>query len=124
MLDIFKKNQEDHPKEEKEAIAEQQVQPEPPQEPTIPVELEEQPKINENDLMAMLQTLKEEETTLLTQKTELLTIEEKLRLKTMEEIESTKRRIESLKTEIPELKQKCEGLAKTLEIPVYNSAAD
>ena len=123
MLDIFKKNHEDQPQEEKEAITEPQVQPQPPQEPTIPVEPMEPTKIEES-LPTTLQSLKEQETALLNQKTELASIEEKLRLQTMQEIEKTKQRIENLRSEIPELKQKCEGLAKALEIPVYNAPAD
>ena len=140
MLDIFKKPHEEQPEEQKEIVAEPEVEPEAPQEPTIPVEesapeLESQPEpepqvesmempVVEENLQMTLQSLKEEELALMTQKTELLSIEEKLRLKTAEEIENTRQRIESLKSEIPELKQKCEGLAKALEIPVYNTPAD
>ena len=123
MLDIFKKNHEEQPSETKEDSTNPQVMPQPPQEPTIPVEPMEPPKIEES-LSSTLQTLKEQEIALLNQKTELASIEEKLRLQTEEEIEKAKQRIELLRSEIPELKQKCEGLAKALEIPVYNAPAD
>jgi hypothetical protein len=123
MLDIFKKTHEDQPPEVKEVIAEPKIEPQLPQEPTIPVEPME-PPMTEESLPSTLQTLKEQETALMSQKTELVSIEEKLRLQTMQEIEKTKLRIENLRSEIPELKQKCEGLAKALEIPVYNAPAD
>jgi DNA-binding HxlR family transcriptional regulator len=66
--------------------------------------------------------LKQEDSFLLSQKEQLVSIGEQLRLKMLEEIEKTKQRISELKTEIPELKQKCEIFAKTLEIPVYNTS--
>jgi hypothetical protein len=140
VLDIFKKPHEEQPEEQKPAEPEPQMQPEiseSPQEETIPVEPEAEPVVQpepepeplelpkvEEPLPITLESLKQEELSLLNQKTELLTIEEQLRLKTVEEIEMTKQRIASLKLEIPELKQKCEGLAKALEIPVYNTPAD
>jgi hypothetical protein len=142
VLDIFKKPHEEQPEEQKPAEPEPQMQPEiseSPQEETIPVEPEAEPVVQpepepepeplelpkvEESLPITLESLKQEELSLLNQKTELLTIEEQLRLKTVEEIEMTKQRIASLKLEIPELKQKCEGLAKALEIPVYNTPAD
>ena len=126
MLDIFKKPHEDQPQEEKEAVPEPepQVQPQPPQEPTIPVEPEAEPVKIEENLSSTLQSLKDEEYALVNQKTELSSIEEKLRVQTMEEIANARQRIASLKSEIPELKQKCEGLAKALQIPVYNAPAD
>jgi predicted RNase H-like nuclease (RuvC/YqgF family) len=126
-LDIFKKNQEEHPPEE-QVIP---VQPETPEASTKEPEqheadqpLKEPQNIAEESLSTTLETLKREESTLLDQKTQLLSIEERLRLKTLEEIEKTKQRISGLKTEIPELKQKCESFAKALEIPVYNVNAD
>ena len=143
MLDIFKRNQEGQPPEEPqtpkepevpvqvqeahvadEAPQTQEAQPavaaqETPQE-SPPVE-EAKPKVND-DLTCLLETLKNEETALITQKQQLENIGEQLRLKTVEEIEKTRERISSLKTEIPELKQKCEVMAKVLEIPVYNTS--
>jgi uncharacterized small protein (DUF1192 family) len=143
MLDIFKRNQEGQPPAEQapkepevpvqvqeeahvaeEAPQTQEVQQaaetqEAPQE-SAPVE-EAKPKVDD-DLTVLLETLKHEETALLSQKEQLVSIGEQLRLKTVDEIEKTKERITSLKTEIPELKQKCEVMAKVLEIPVYNTA--
>jgi hypothetical protein len=103
--------------EAKETPQEQQA----PQEPApAPVE-EGQPKIDP-DLTNLLEILKQEENSLLGQKQQLVSIGEQLRQKTLDEIEKTKMRISSLKTEIPELKQKCESMAKVLEIPVYNTS--
>ena len=72
----------------------------------------------EENLLSVLETLGGEEQSLLQEKSQLLDIEEKLRLKIREEIEAKKHRIENLKNEIPELKQRCEALAKALDIPV------
>ena len=102
MLDIFKKN----PGDEQKPVEETQ-------------KLAEDGGNNEGNLLSMLDRLDEEEKMLLTEKSQLTDMEEKLRLKITEEIETKKRRIEDLKTEIPELKQKCETLAQALEIPVY-----
>ena len=126
MLDIFKKNQGEHPQEE-EIPVQPQTQETPTQEPEqleANQPLEEPQNTAEESLPTTLETLKQEESTLLDQKTQLLSIEERLRLKTLEEIEKTKQRINGLKAEIPELKQKCESFAKALEIPVYNVHAD
>jgi chromosome segregation ATPase len=132
ILDIFKKNQEEHSQEEQEIPVQPETQEPSTQEPSTqePEHLEvnqplEEPKNNaEENLSITLETLKREENTLQDQKTQLLSIEERLRLKTLEEIEKTKQRISGLKAEIPELKQKCESFAKALEIPVYNVNAD
>ena len=72
----------------------------------------------EENLLSVLETLGGEEQSLLQEKSQLVDIEEKLRLKIREEIEAKKHRIENLKHEIPELKQRCEVLAKALDIPV------
>ena len=134
MLDIFKRNQE----------GQQPAEPETPKEPEVPVQVQEEahvaqeapqaaetqetPPVEEvqqkvdDDLTGLLETLKHEETSLLGQKQQLVSIGEQLRLKTLEEIEKTQQRISSLKNEIPELKQKCEVMAKVLEIPVYNTS--
>jgi vacuolar-type H+-ATPase subunit D/Vma8 len=127
MLDIFKKNQEEHPSPEQEIPVQPEVQEAPTQEPEqleASKLLEEPQQTAEESLSTTLESLKQEENALLDQKTQLLSIEERLRLKTLEEIEKTKQRINGLKTEIPELKQKCESFAKALEIPVYNVHAD
>ena len=125
MLDIFKKNQGEHQPEEQETP--EQTQEAPTQEPEqleANQPLEEPQNTGEESLPTTLETLKQEESTLQDQKTQLLSIEERLRLKTLEEIEKTKQRINGLKAEIPELKQKCESFARALEIPVYNVNAD
>src|SRR3972149_2092494 len=127
MLDIFKKNQGEHLAEEQEIPVQPQTQEAPTQEPEqleANQRLEEPQNTAEESLPSTLETLKQEESTLLDQKTQLLSIEERLRLKTLEEIEKTKQRISGLKVEIPELKQKCESFAKALEIPVYNVHVD
>jgi predicted RNase H-like nuclease (RuvC/YqgF family) len=132
MLDIFKRTHEEgQPPEE----------PQAPIEPEVPVQIQEaqeapktadapqeEPKVAEEsqakaeeNLTTTLETLKQEENLLLNQKQQLESIGEQLRLRTLEEIEKKKQRINALKTEIPELKQKCESLAKALEIPVYNT---
>ena len=124
MLDRFKRNQEEHPSEEQEIpVQPQEVPTQEPEQLEVNQPLEEQ-KTTEESLPTTLETLKQEENALLDQKTQLLSIEERLRLKTLEEIEKTKQRINGLKVDIPELKQKCESFAKALEIPVYNVNAD
>lgn len=70
------------------------------------------------NVLAMLEALGGEEQELLTEKSQLLNMEETLRQKIIEEIEIKRNRIELLKQEIPELKQRCEVLAKALDIPV------
>jgi len=127
MPDIFKKNQEEHLPEEQEIPVQPETQEASTQEPEqleANQNLEEPQNTAEESLPTTLETLKQEESTLLDQKTQLLSIEERLRLKTLEEIEKTKRRISGLKAEIPELKQKCESFANALEIPVYNVHVD
>jgi hypothetical protein len=144
MLDIFKRSHEEgqtpegptEPTESEVPVQVQDVQEAPaeakeaPQEPHVtaeskPVEearpAEETPMKIDPDLTNLLETLKHEENTLLSQKQQLESIGEQLRLKTLDEIEKTKTRISSLKSEIPDLKQKCESMAKVLEIPVYNT---
>jgi predicted RNase H-like nuclease (RuvC/YqgF family) len=72
----------------------------------------------EKDYLSILEALNGEESLLLAQKAQLLNMEETLRQKIRNEIEARKHRIENLKNEIPELKQRCEALAKVLDIPV------
>src|SRR3990170_441208 len=127
MLDIFKKNQGEKNPEEQEIPVQPQTEEastEEPEQLEANQNLEEPQTTAEDSLPTTLETLKQEESTLLDQKTQLLSIEERLHLKTLEEIEKTKQRINGLKVEIPELKQKCESFAKALEIPVYNVHAD
>ena len=72
----------------------------------------------ERTYLSVLEALDGEEKSLLAEKSQLLNIEETLRQKIRYGIEAKKRRIENLKNEIPELKQRCEALAKVLDIPV------
>ena len=72
----------------------------------------------ENNYLFTLEALDGEEKSLLAEKSQLLNMEETLRQKIRDEIEAKKHRIEILKNEIPELKQRCEFLAKLLDIPV------
>jgi predicted RNase H-like nuclease (RuvC/YqgF family) len=125
MFDIFKK-----PDEEQDTV--EQV--------TEPIEVSEIPEVSEEtvkeepqsaevktpepfeskeaDLLATLEALGGEEKTLVAEKSQLLDMEETLRQKIIDEIEVKRHRIENLKYEIPELKQRCEALAKVLDIPV------
>jgi predicted RNase H-like nuclease (RuvC/YqgF family) len=72
----------------------------------------------EENVLSMLETLGGEERLLIAEKTQLLDMEETLKQRIKDEIEIKKHRIENLKYEIPELKQRCEALAKALDIPV------
>jgi seryl-tRNA synthetase len=72
----------------------------------------------ERDYLSTLEALDGEERSLLAEKSQLLNMEETLRQKIRDEIEAKKHRIENLKNEIPELKQRCEALAKVLDIPI------
>jgi len=94
MLDIFKKD------------AEEQKNPEHPSE------------IREENVLSVLKALEEEESSLMQEKSQLVDMEEMLRLKAREEIEAKKRRIDELKNEIPELKHRCDDLAKMLDTQV------
>jgi predicted RNase H-like nuclease (RuvC/YqgF family) len=68
--------------------------------------------------LSTLEALNGEERLLLAEKSQLLDMEETLKQRIKDEIEVKKHRIENLKYEIPELKQRCEALAKALDIPV------
>ena len=72
----------------------------------------------EADVLATLEALGGEERLLLAEKSQLLNMEETLKQRITDEIEIKRHRIENLKYEIPELKQRCEALAKALDIPV------
>ena len=72
----------------------------------------------EENLLTLMETLGGEEQALLEEKAQLANMEEQLQVKLREEIEAKKHRIENLKNEIPELKQRCEALAKALDIQV------
>ena len=98
MLDMFKKIEEEQQKTEMSN--------------TEPCENREE------NLLTLIETLGGEEQALLEEKAQLASMEEQLQLKLREEIEAKKHRIENLKNEIPELKQRCEALAKALDIQV------
>jgi predicted RNase H-like nuclease (RuvC/YqgF family) len=66
----------------------------------------------------MLEELGGEEQVLLAERAQLVNTEETLRQKVREEINIRRSKIENLKHEIPELKQRCETLAKALDMPV------
>jgi predicted RNase H-like nuclease (RuvC/YqgF family) len=72
----------------------------------------------DENILSTLETLGEEERDLLAEKSQLQSMEETLKQKLLDEIEVKRHRIENLKYEIPELKQRCEALAKVLNIPV------
>ena len=98
MLDMFKKIEEEQQKAEMNNI--------------------EPCENREENLLSLIETLGGEEQALLDEKAQLANMEEQLQLKLREEIEAKKHRIENLKNEIPELKQRCEALAKALDIQV------
>jgi len=98
MLDMFKKIEEEQQKTELNNI--------------------EPCENREENLLTLIETLGGEEQALLEEKAQLANMEEQLQLKLREEIEAKKHRIENLKNEIPELKQRCEALAKALDIQV------
>ena len=85
---------------------------------SVEVKIQEPFESKEADLLATLEALGGEEKTLVAEKSQLLDMEETLRQKIIDEIEVKRHRIENLKYEIPELKQRCEALAKVLDIPV------
>jgi hypothetical protein len=72
----------------------------------------------EENILSVLQALGEEERTLLLERSQLASMEETLAQKAREEVEFKRHRIENLRHEIPELKQRCEALAKALDMPV------
>jgi predicted RNase H-like nuclease (RuvC/YqgF family) len=120
MFDIFKKPEEEQNNAEQEATepsenCEETVKEEKQSEETI---VQEPFESTEADVLAMLEALGGEERTLIAEKSQLLNTEETLRQKIIDEIEVKRHRIENLKYEIPELKQRCEVLAKALDIPV------
>lgn len=69
-------------------------------------------------ILFILEALGGEEQALLAEKSQLVNMEATLRYRIREEIEIKRQRIDNLKHEIPELKQRCEILAKALNIPV------
>ena len=75
-------------------------------------------KRNEETVFSILESLSHKEKKLSEEKDQLLDVEESLKKRIINEIETKKARILDLQTEIPEVKQRIEELAKLLEIPV------
>jgi predicted RNase H-like nuclease (RuvC/YqgF family) len=121
MFDIFKKLDEEQNNVEQEATEQNEISEiseEPCKEEQMEVKIQEPFERTEADLLSMLETLGGEERTLIAEKSQLMDMEETLKQKIIDEIQVKRHRIENLKYEIPELKQRCESLAKALEIPV------
>ena len=121
MFDIFKKPEEEQDYVEVEATETNEISEvtEAPKEKQNEEAKTQEPfESAEADLLDMLMTLGGEERTLIAEKSQLLDMEETLKQKIMDEIEVKRHKIENLKYEIPELKQRCEALAKALDIPV------
>jgi predicted RNase H-like nuclease (RuvC/YqgF family) len=121
MFDIFKKLDEEQNNVEQEATGQNEISEiseEPCKEEQMEVKIQEPFERTEADLLSMLETLGGEERTLIAEKSQLMDMEETLKQKIIDEINVKRHRIENLKYEIPELKQRCESLAKALEIPV------
>jgi predicted RNase H-like nuclease (RuvC/YqgF family) len=119
MFDIFKKTEEEQDNVEQEATETNEISEETHKEKqSEEVKTQEPFESTESDLLDTLMSLGGEERTLIAEKSQLLDMEETLRQRIMDEIEVKRHRIENLKHEIPELKQRCEALAKALDIPV------
>ena len=124
MFDIFKKPDEEQCVEQvtepSDVLEVSEISEETVKEETQSAEVKTQEPFEskEADLIATLEALGGEEKTLVAEKSQLLDMEETLRQKIIDEIEVKRHRIENLKYEIPELKQRCETLAKVLDIPV------
>ena len=121
MFDIFKKPEEEQDYVEVEATETNEISEVteiPKEKQNEEAKTQEPFESAEADLLDMLMTLGGEERTLIAEKSQLLDMEETLKQKIMDEIEVKRHKIENLKYEIPELKQRCEALAKALDIPV------
>ena len=126
MFDIFKKLDEEQNNgevdivepyenvEEKVTVEEIITEEKPTEEPTIQEPYQNQ----EENILSVLKALGEEERLLLSERSQLVNMEETLAQRAREEVEFKRHSIENLKHEIPELKQRCEVLAKALDIPV------
>ena len=75
-------------------------------------------KKNEETVFSILTSLSDKEKNLLSEKNQLLDVEESLKKRIIKEIEAKKTNILDLQTEIPKVKKRIEDLAKILEIPV------
>jgi len=123
MFDKFKKPDEEQNNGEQNATEpianlEQPCIEEKPRQETSAPSTQEPFETAESDMLSLLESLGGEERTLVAEKSQLVTMEENLRQKIIDEIEVKRHRIENLKYEIPELKQRCEALAKALDIPI------
>jgi len=126
MFDIFKKLDEDQnngelnttetsENVEEKIILEENIHEETPSEEPA---TQEPCQNQEENILSTLQSLGEEERTLLLERSQLANMEETLAQRAREEAEFKRHRIENLKHEIPELKQRCEALAKALDMPI------
>ena len=121
MFDIFKKPEEEQDYVEVEATETNEISEVteiPKEKQNEEAKTQEPFESAEADLLDALLVLGGEERTLIAEKSQLLDMEETLKQKIMDEIEVKRHKIENLKYEIPELKQRCEALAKALDIPV------
>jgi len=122
MFDIFKKPEEEKDYIELEATETSEIsevtEEAPKEKQGEEVKTQEPFESAEADLLDTLMALGGEERTLIAEKSQLIDMEETLKQKIMDEIEVKRHKIENLKYEIPELKQRCEALAKALDIPV------
>ena len=85
---------------------------------TIKKKPAEMNKKNEQTVFSILKNLIDEEKKLINQKNQLLDMEETLKKRIINEIDAKKNRVTHLQNELPEIKQRCEQLAKMLDIPV------
>ena len=120
MIEIFKKPEEEQKTAEQDTAEPCENLEETPKEETTIEEAKPEVvmKASEENILSTLEALGGEEQDLLAEKSQLQNMEETLKQKIMDEIEVKRHRIENLKYEIPELKQRCETLAKVLNIPV------
>ena len=81
-------------------------------------------KRNEENVLSTLKALSDKEKELLAQRDQLLGLEETLKKRIINEIETKKSTVSNLQTEIPELKQRIEDLAKVLKIPVVKQSVN
>ena len=81
-------------------------------------------KRNEENVISTLPALTDKEKERLAQRDQLLGLEETLKKRIINEIETKKSTVSDLQTEIPELRQRIEDLAKVLKIPVVKQSGN
>ena len=118
MFDVFKKQDEEQNNMEQESKETNENLTVEEETQTKKTDIQEPFEHAEAELLATLEELGGEERVLIAEKTQLLDMEETLRQKILDEINVKRHSIENLKYEIPELKERCENLAKALDIPV------